>query len=695
MKKSKILKVMSTCLLAVAILVATALIFTPKAQAATSGYYTYTVSDGKATITDCNTSISGDITIPSTLGGYPVTSIGNWAFSDCTSLGSVTIPDSVTSIGVRAFSGCSSLTSVTIPDGVTSIDISAFYECTSLTSVTIPDSVTSIGNYAFYRCTSLTSVTIPDSVTSIDISAFSDCTSLESVTIGDSVTSIGDSAFRECTNLTSVTIPDSVTSIGEGAFSGCSSLTSVTIGNSVTSIGNSAFYNCYRLTSVTIPDRVTSIGNSAFFNCNRLTGVTIGNSVTSIGDYAFSNCTSLTDVYYAGNRTQWNSISVGSGNGFLTNATVYYNHTHDYTLIPELRVEPTCAEAGYIEYTCAYGETYRVAIPVLDHDYSGPVVTVEPTCKTEGYIGNTCTRCDAVEVITVLEIRHQWNQEPGYIAPTCVTWGFSYYGCPLCGTKKDFTELNPLGHDYSGTATVIEPTCTEQGYTKIQCIRCDDYIISDYTDEVGHKMVLVPASDPTCTEPGLSAGTACQYCGMVGVAQKETAPALGGNCDYTADPTTCSNCGYVRADVVITNVVLRPSCSGLYFKGGFTFGAHETVSRYGIAVSLYNDLPVADDSDATSLYTVGENSVLISNILGEGKNGRDLIYARPYVLLEDGTYIYGDVVVTNLKSVVETIDAKFDGLTTTQKTAIADMYLQHTAAMQNWLIPKIKEFGEA
>jgi hypothetical protein len=238
----------------------------------------------------------------------------------------------------------------------------------------------------------------------------------------------------------------------------------------------------------------------------------------------------------------------------------------------------------------------------------------------------------------------------------------------------------------------VDPTCTEQGYTGNTCTRCGDVEKKSIIDALGHKMALVPASDPTCEKPGLSAGTACERCGLVGVAQKETAPALGGNCDFTADPTTCSNCGYVRADVVITNVVLRPSCSGLYFKGGFTFGAHETVSRYGIAVSLYNDLPVADDSDATSLYTVGENSVLISNILGEGKNGRDLIYARPYVLLEDGTYIYGDVVVTNLKSVVETIETQvFDSLTTAQKTAIADMYLQHTAAMQHWLIPKIKE----
>ena len=260
-----------------------------------------------------------------------VTSIGNQAFSECTSLTSVTIPDSVTSIGGWAFSECTSLTSVTIPDSVTSIDWCAFYKCGSLTSVTIPDSVTLIGNSAFQGCTSLTSVTIPNSVTSIGERAFSECTSLTSVTIPDSVTSIGNQAFASCTSLTGIwvaegnshyasdasgvlfnkdkitlvqcpgafreyTIPDSVTSIGEFAFRDCSSLTSVTIPNSVTSIGLCAFYGCTSLTSVTIPDSVTSIGREAFCNCTSLTSVTIPNSMTSIGEHVFEDCTSLTSV---------------------------------------------------------------------------------------------------------------------------------------------------------------------------------------------------------------------------------------------------------------------------------------------------------------------------------------------------------------------------------------------------------------
>ncbi|MGL6193684.1 MAG: protein kinase domain-containing protein [Thermoguttaceae bacterium] len=131
----------------------------------------------------------------------------------------------VTTIGYRAFSYCSGLTSVTIPDSVTTIGDGAFSSCSGLTSVTIPDSVTTIGDRAFSYCSGLTSVTIPDSVTTIGDRAFCSCRGLTSVTIPDSVTTIGDGAFSSCSGLTSVTIPDSVTTIGNRAFNGCSGLT--------------------------------------------------------------------------------------------------------------------------------------------------------------------------------------------------------------------------------------------------------------------------------------------------------------------------------------------------------------------------------------------------------------------------------------------------------------------------------------
>ncbi|MDG1362774.1 MAG: leucine-rich repeat domain-containing protein [Akkermansiaceae bacterium] len=157
----------------------------------------YRIKSDTVTITGCGHKASGDLIIPDTIEGNPVTSIGDDAFRFCTSLTSITIGNGVTSIGYAAFQGCTSLTSIKIPDSVTSIGPSTFYGCQSLTSITIPDGVTSIGGADFANCQSLTSITIPDSVISIGINAFYGCTSLTAVTFLGDAPKISNDAFNE------------------------------------------------------------------------------------------------------------------------------------------------------------------------------------------------------------------------------------------------------------------------------------------------------------------------------------------------------------------------------------------------------------------------------------------------------------------------------------------------------------------
>ena len=311
-------------------------------------YYRLNEGMAEAEVTSGYDDYSGDVTIPESVTynskTYWVTSIGEYAFLNCTGLTSINIPSSVTSIGYMAFSGCTGLSSITIPYWVTSIGGYAFYGCTGLSSVTIPYSVTSIGISAFQGCSGLTSVTIPYSVTSIGYSAFSGCSGLTTISvetgnpvydsrnncnaiietatntlvagcqntiIPNSVTSIGNYAFYECTGLTSITIPNSVTNIGGGAFEDCTGLTDVTINEGVTSIGWGTFSGCTGLTSIEIPNSVTSIGNYAFQGCNGLEQITVASGNTTYDSR--DNCNAIIE-------TASNTLVAGCKNTVIPNS---------------------------------------------------------------------------------------------------------------------------------------------------------------------------------------------------------------------------------------------------------------------------------------------------------------------------------------------------------------------------------------
>jgi len=259
-------------------------------SAMTSGIYTYSVTNGMATITDCNSSASGAaITIPSKLGGYQVTAIGEWAFKYCNQLTGITIPGSVVDIGNAAFYCCGNLKRVTIPDSVTYIGSGAFNGCSSLPGITLPKSINTISPSIFVGCLSLAGILIPTNVTSIGDNAFSGCTGLKSVTMGSGVISIGLNAFKDCTCLTGIIIPESVVIIDPSAFSNCIGLKSVTIGNGVMSIGDHTFSGCTGLKSAIIGTSVLTIGSDLFDNCNSLANITMSDNVVSIGSGAFDD----------------------------------------------------------------------------------------------------------------------------------------------------------------------------------------------------------------------------------------------------------------------------------------------------------------------------------------------------------------------------------------------------------------------
>ena len=255
-----------------------------------------------------------------------VTSIGDYAFSECNSLKSINIPDSVTRIGYSAFKSCGCLTSINIPPSLTTIENGTFLGCHSLRNINIPDTITRIGRSAFEDCNSLTSINIPPSLTTIEDGTFLCCHSLRNINIPDTVTSIEDYAFSECNSLKNINIPNGVTRIGDSAFFNCNSLISITIPSSVIAIGMNPFGGChadlkneskaliyehnvlfnkdkttiisYRAkdANYVIPDSVTGIGDGAFLECNSLTSIIIPDSVTSIGWLAFAYCNFLTSI---------------------------------------------------------------------------------------------------------------------------------------------------------------------------------------------------------------------------------------------------------------------------------------------------------------------------------------------------------------------------------------------------------------
>lgn len=258
----------------------------------------------------------GNVVIPASIGGLPVTSIADYAFSY-----------------VVGASALTNITSITIPNTVTRIGNYAFSRCTGLTNVTIPGSVTSLGYGAFNGCIALTDVTILPGITNIDVETFYGCANLANISIPDSITRIGDGAFRSCKALTDVNLPNSMFNIGTSAFADCTSLSAITVDELnpyyssldgvLFDLSQSRLIQCPagRTGVYNVPNSTRIIGENAFDSCKGLTNITLPNSITNIGAYAFWKCTGLTGVYFEGNAPSNAPANIFT---LAPNVTVYY-----------------------------------------------------------------------------------------------------------------------------------------------------------------------------------------------------------------------------------------------------------------------------------------------------------------------------------------------------------------------------------
>lgn len=305
-----------------AILLATSLSST--IHAATFGNFTYTDKGGTITIDDFTHYIKGDIVVPPTISGKPVTEIGPSAFYGCRRVTSISLPDSVTKIGRSAFSVCDKMLSVNIPSGVTAIEDQTFYSCRALEQLSLPAGITRIGAGAFQSCTSLNSFELPPLVTTFSQNMLGSCTSLTKITIPSRVTRIEDGALAG-TGVKSLLIPKSVQHLGQRQFYGCGNLRKVEIQPEIREVGEMMFAYCPNLEKVVLPKSVhkigvgafqdcgiteipdaniKEIGKKAFWNCNRLTTVRIPKSVVRIDEQAFLGCQRLEGARFEGDAPE-------------------------------------------------------------------------------------------------------------------------------------------------------------------------------------------------------------------------------------------------------------------------------------------------------------------------------------------------------------------------------------------------------
>lgn len=598
-----------------------------------------------------------------------VTSVGDYSFSGCTNLLTADIPQSVTSLSAMAFDECDNLNSITVnknntffsnddygvlynkdkttlikyptgnnrqtytvPNSVTIIGSSSFKNNSYLVDIELPDSLLTIGRSAFYSCTSLKEIYIPSGVTLIDLAAFLDCTNLEKFIIENGAeTLILSGNFGKCNLLTNIILPDGVRfSTGTNTISGHVNLLTTGYYNDESNWDGNLLYIGNHLvaaktkdtsSNIVIRDGTVTVAAQVFSNYPNLTYLYVPSSIKIIGYNNFGTSSSFKYVCYELSEEDWNKISIGSNNNYLTNAKKFYNHTHyegkqtvikgrssatcdlsgytgdvycrecdwllekgefvdalGHNIIIDKSVDSTCTQTGLTEgqhcSRCDSKTIEQETIPLLKHTESVAVVEniVASKCEKAGSFDSVvyCSVCGkelSRNTITVDELEHQYDTI--VTAPTCTESGYTTYTCSLCGDSFVDDEIVALKHDII-IDEAVPSTCTETGLTEGQhCSRCDEVTVKqETTPRLKHIVVVKDAVAPTCTQTGLTSGCYCENCDEITVTQ-EIVPELG----------------HVGSDIVVENIVAS-ECekAGSYDNVVYCSVCDEEISRDTITV---------------------------------------------------------------------------------------------------------------
>ncbi len=399
-------------------------------------YFGYNDSGNGYSISSCEKDASGEIVIPATYNGKPVTTIGHAAFLGCEGITSIVIPDSVSTIFDAAFQSCKSLEKINIPDSVTKIGSMVFYD------TPIYDNQANWEDGALY---------IDNYLIDVDAASVSEEFIIEYGTKG-----IAEWSADSLNTLKSLVIPSSVEFIGKYAFNCDINLESVTIENGVKEIGEGAFANCYAIENVLIPESVTEVGAQAFCGCALLKTAEILSGKTVIGEKALgynydSGNTTFNKIdgftIYAPEKSLAEKYANENGFAFVSTGA----HHHEYN--SKISKAATCTEKGQKTFTCFCGSVYYEDIPILEHKTNDLINAKAATCTTDGYTGDLgCGDCGKItsngSVIKALghDYSSEFTKDCQSDSDYCNTTSRK---CTRCGARKCIQDVPPVNSKIS------------------------------------------------------------------------------------------------------------------------------------------------------------------------------------------------------------------------------------------------------